>query len=305
MQGSADVAVRDRKYRSATARAGSLQDSRDVPEHSPQLAALLGMQQTAGNAAVARMLQRDPTPADGSAQAGTPATAAAGPAPTIQITAVQQPPATGAQAAPPAGGQPAGAEAAPTGGTPAAPANGTTAPTGLPDAAPAGGGSGSGAHADPEPGPWQLQYNYQGQRQFLGHGQPPQDQMAQQVAVNLNIQQAAGFGGPVQPSVGVQGSFDPTTGQFTGIQAQAQVALVANVFRDVQAQLYVQGSAGTSADATGEHATAGVAGGAQISYNVNKNLQVFAQVQGGANTTEGQGGGPAYAGGAGVTWTFP
>ncbi len=255
------------------------------------------MQQTAGNAAVARMLQRDPTPADGSAQAGTPATATPGPPPTIQITAVQQPP--------PAGAQATGAQAAPTGGTAAAPTNGTAAPTGLPDTAPAGGGSGSGTHADPEPGPWQLQYNYQGQRQFLGHGQPPQDQMAQQVAVNLNIQQAAGFGGPVQPSVGVQGSFDPTTGQFSGIQAQAQVALVANVFRDVQAQLYVQGSAGTSADAAGEHATAGVAGGAQVSYNVNKNLQVFAQVQGGANTTQGQGGGPAYAGGAGVTWTFP
>ena len=83
------------------------------------------------------------------------------------------------------------------------------------------------------------------------------------------------------------------------------MALVANVMKDLQGQIFVQGSVGVSQDATGAHGTAGVAGGAQLSYNVNRNLQVFAQVQGGANTTQGQGGGPAYATGAGVTWTFP
>jgi hypothetical protein len=75
--------------------------------------------------------------------------------------------------------------------------------------------------------------------------------------------------------------------------------------KDVQAGLYAQGSAGTAVDASGTHATAGVAGGVQATYNLDKNLQIFAQVQGGANTTAGEGGGGAIATSAGVTWTFP
>jgi hypothetical protein len=129
--------------------------------------------------------------------------------------------------------------------------------------------------------------------------------MAQQVTVNLNLQQLAGGSGPVQPSIAVQGSFDPTTGAFTGAQAQAQVALVANVMRDVQVGLYGQVSAGDATDQSGNHATVGVAAGAQASVNLNKNLQIFAQVQGGANATQGEGGGPAIATAAGVQWTFP
>jgi hypothetical protein len=139
----------------------------------------------------------------------------------------------------------------------------------------------------------------------VGGGRPPQDQLAQQVTVNLNLQQLTVAGGQVQPTISVQGSFDPTTGTFTGAQAQAQVSLVWNVMKDVQAGLYAQGSAGTAVDASGTHATAGVAGGAQATYNLDKNLQIFAQVQGGANTTAGEGGGGAIATSAGVTWTFP
>ena len=55
--------------------------------------------------------------------------------------------------------------------------------------------------------------------------------------MNLNIAQA----GPVQFSAGLQGSFDPQTGTFQGAQAQGQAALVANVMRDVQGQLFVPG----------------------------------------------------------------
>jgi hypothetical protein len=251
------TAERERKRESAY-----VPSARDEPALPAHLARVLTLQRTAGNAAVASLLQRDDTPAPAADQAGPP--------PTLTITAVQQPQATTTSA----GAQPDKTAAA-------APAN--------------------GAHPEPEPGPWSLTYQYQGQRQFLGAGKAPQDSMSQQVAVNLNIVQT----GPVQFSAGVQGSFDPHTGVFQGAQAQGQAALVANVAKDVQGQLFVQGSAGVSADATGAHPTAGVAGGAQLSYNVNRNLQVFAQVQGGANTTEGQGGGPAYSGGAGVTWTFP
>jgi hypothetical protein len=129
--------------------------------------------------------------------------------------------------------------------------------------------------------------------------------MAQQVTVNLNLQQLAGGSGPVQPTIAVQGNFDPTTGAFTGAQAQAQVALVANVMKDVQVGLYGQVSAGEATDQSGSHGTAGVAAGAQASVNLNKNLQIFAQVQGGANATQGEGGGPAIATAAGVQWTFP
>jgi hypothetical protein len=254
------TAVRDRRLES-----GRAAPARDLPQLPSHLDRVLALQRSAGNAAVASMLQRDDTTAPaGGSQANTGTTNTAGPPPTLTITAVQQP----------------------TAGLPDKAA--TAAPTG-------------GAHPEPEPGPWQLTYQYQGQRQYLGDGKPPQDSMSQQVQVNLNITQA----GPVQFSAGVQGSFDPQTGTFQGAQAQGQAALVANVAKDVQAQLFAQGSAGVSADATGTHGTAGVAGGGQLSYNVNRNLQVFAQVQGGANATQGQGGGPAYAAGAGMTWTFP
>jgi len=315
---------------SSGARSGSYDDSRlhdrhpAVVEPLPEApaarrptggapVALLALHWLAGNAAAGLVVQRDDpagsAPPAGAAPApdGAPA-AAAGPAPTIQITAVQQPTTGGAPAAPGGGASPApggGAAPAPGGGPAPAPAGGTDggapgeAPAGLPDKAPPAPGPAA------EPGPWQLQYSYQGQKQWLGEGQPPQNQMAQQVAVNLNLQQLTGGSGAVQPSIAVQGSFDPTTGAFTGAQAQAQVALVANVMKDVQAQLYAQGSAGVAADQSGTHATAGVAAGVQASYNVSKDVQIFAQVQGGANTTAGEGGGPAIATSAGVTWTFP
>jgi hypothetical protein len=259
-----------------------------LPAH---LARVVQLQRAAGNAAVTRLLQRDDAPADPSGAAPAP-----GPA-TLTIDVTQQPhtdAAGNATAAALTGQNAPAAQADPT------PAAGDTSQKDVGTPGTATGGSADGQSQ------WQLQYNYQGQRQYgsaLGRG-AGQDSLAQQLTVNLNLHPF--LDGHLQPAVAVQGSFDPTTGTFTGAQAQAQLALVQSLWgQKLQGQIYGQVSAGDAADASGQHATAGVAAGAQLNYNINENVAIFAQVQGAENVTQGGPSGFAYSTSAGMTFTIP
>jgi hypothetical protein len=252
---------------------------------------LLRLQRTAGNSAVVSLLtvQRDDTAAP-----------TGGPPPVVRIDARQVAPDQAGTATPTAGtdsASPAGATTGgpTTGGGGAAPtAAGTSASTG--GAAPSTDGTTTTQ--------WQLQTNYQGQRQYL-LGHRAQDSMAQQVAVQLNVQHHPDGAAGREETYTVQGSWDPVTRTMTGAQGQAQVALVTATMHGLQGQLFAQVSGGAAFDAAGSHGSIGAAGGAQINYNITKDTQVFLNGQVGYNATQGQGSGPNYAVGAGVTWTIP
>jgi len=256
---------------------------------------LLRLQRTAGNSAVVSLLavQRD-----------GPGTPTGGPPPVVRIDARQVAP-EHAGTAPSTGGTDSTSPAGATTGGPttdaggAAPTDSTTSPgtsTSTGGAAPSADGTTTTQ--------WQLQTNYQGQRQYL-LGHRAQDSMAQQVAVQLNVQHHPDGAAGREETYTVQGSWDPVTRTMTGAQGQAQVALVTATMHGLQGQLFAQVSGGAALDAAGSHATFGAAGGAQINYNITKDTQVFLNGQVGYNATQGQGAGPNYAVGAGVTWTIP